>query len=238
MARLLYGSLVTQISGSIGGNIFAKGANGFYVKRRTKNKITRSISQLTRRNQFKNVTGSWRTLTSSQQTTFISNAHLYPYINSLGVTSYYTGYQLYSKMNNGLASLLRALITTCPTPVTYPTTSDYYVWWCIGYTTLNLLLAFDLTLVYEVPANFNVLIEATPNLSKGITAPKASLYRTIQILASGDNTDSIDIAASYFKTFGTFVNDNTHTYVRATLVSTLNGIAGVPRVYLVDHSLC
>jgi hypothetical protein len=238
MARLQYGTIVTQISGSISGNIFAKGANGFYIKRRTKNKITRNKSQLIRRNQFKNVVGSWRKLTSSEQTTFISNAHLYPYTNSLGVTSYYTGFQLFSKMNNGLAAIGRALIVECPTPVTYPTTNDYLVWWCVGLPELYFLLAFDLMDVYHVPANFNLIIDATPPLSQGITAPKQSLYRSILVLVAGENTDSIDIASYYTNTFGQFVSDNSHTYVRATLVSTLNGIAGVPRVYLVDHSGC
>ena len=79
MAKVIYGTIVTQISGSVGGNTFAQGANGYYIKRKPMLVNRRNIAQLNRRNQFQSIVSSWRSLSSEEQVGWILAAPGFPY---------------------------------------------------------------------------------------------------------------------------------------------------------------
>ena len=226
MARVRYGTMVTQISGSISGNTFAAGANGFYVKRRTKNKITRSQPQLQRRNQFKNIVGTWRTIGNTNQTAWKAAAVNFPYQNSLNITSYYTGFQLFSKFSNQLIANNQTVVLTAPTPVSFTTVRWYTCEGIIGFDTIAITIYFGSGTSTTVPSGFICQIWATPNVSFGVTAPKASLFKLLLHANSGVNIDGVNIYDEYFGVFGQQPTNAAAVYFRARLVSTTNGQVG------------
>ena len=117
MARVQYGTIVTGLSGSVGGNVFARNINGNYTRRKSRNVNRNTISQANFRNAFGSIQRHWRSLTTSERNTWAVATPLYPYVNSLGVTSYYTSFQLFSKLNNQLFNVGVSPVLSAPTPV-------------------------------------------------------------------------------------------------------------------------
>lgn len=91
MARILFGGGVAQIRGSIGGTTYSKNANGAYARNRSQPANRNTLAQQGVRNIFGSIARRWKVLTLSQQASFIDLAASYPYVNSVGLSSVYTG---------------------------------------------------------------------------------------------------------------------------------------------------
>ena len=84
MAKLLFGTIVTALSGSVGGNVFSRGINGAYLKRKGKTVNRNTVAQNPFRNSFGSINRSWRSLSSTDKATWVAGAINFPYTNSLG----------------------------------------------------------------------------------------------------------------------------------------------------------
>lgn len=226
MAKVLYGSLITQLSGSIGGTVFARGANGNTVRRKSRNNNKNSISQSVFRNGFGSIQRSWRLLTTSDKSTWASGSSSFPYVNSLGVTSFYTGFQLFSKFNNQLFNVGVPRLDLCPTPsfisaITLPFSS---------FSTDTSFLYFNyhdsVSGLGVVPVGFVLQVFATGNLSLGVSSPKQSAFRMIHLYTEGETPLLVDIHAEYFKVFGVYPLPFANAFMSARYVSITTGEVG------------
>lgn len=226
MAKLQYGTIVTQISGSIGGNVFSRGSNGNYIRRKSRNVNTRSIGQLARRNAFASVTSGYRNLTTTQVATWKAAAPSFPYTNSLGVISYYTGYQLHSKINNQLLAIFYPPLVTAPTPVSFPLMESFIACYCGDPDIVYLYVDFDDLSTFTVPTGFTLVVQATANMSTGVSSPKDSLFRTITSFPAGTIVNGVNIYYQYFAIFGQIPSATNYPWCRVFLVSTVSGQKG------------
>lgn len=99
MAKIVLSALISNISGSIGGVTFATGSNGLYVRSKSRGANRNTAIQQDRRYNLASYAANWRGLTDAERTSWIEAAYQFPYVDSLGVTKRYTGYQLYIKTN-------------------------------------------------------------------------------------------------------------------------------------------
>lgn len=99
MASIKLGVIVSDIRGKIGGNVFARGANGMYVKSLSKPINRMSELQQVKRNNLSVYAGKWRGLSDENRDQWIQNAAQHKYRNRVGDVSQYTGFQWFMKTN-------------------------------------------------------------------------------------------------------------------------------------------
>lgn len=113
MARVQYGSLVTNLKGKIGGHVFQRcGQSGSLRSKSTVVSSQSSYSQATR-NQFSSLASEWRSLTTSQRNSFSIQASTYPTFDSYGNPIVLTGYQLFMYINRTVLMAGYPIVTTC-----------------------------------------------------------------------------------------------------------------------------
>ena len=64
--KIQYGSVITGASGSLGGIVAARNANGAYLRRKVKNVNPNTLPQQARRNQFGALSRQWKLLSASK----------------------------------------------------------------------------------------------------------------------------------------------------------------------------
>ena len=115
MAKIKPSALIDRFSGKLNGSIFMNTSNGVVLKSNNFTQQPNSVVQSIVRNQIGQVSQIWRSLSSLQRSDWQAQTVNYPYTNNLGIVCYYTGYQLFLKLNlnrqvNGQVALLSAPI--------------------------------------------------------------------------------------------------------------------------------
>lgn len=96
MAKVKYGSTVAQLSGSIGGTVFARNRGGAYIRNKTAPVQPNSGLQADAKTVFAAAVNTWtNTLTSAERTAWNAYASAVPYTDIFGDTRYYSGQQRY-----------------------------------------------------------------------------------------------------------------------------------------------
>lgn len=104
MATVKFSSIVSAVAGKIGGTVFARGANGPYIRTFSMpvNKNTQVLQ--TKRQNLGYYASKWRSLDDTDRQAWKDNAALFPYTNRVGDASHYTGFQWFMKTNMLLES--------------------------------------------------------------------------------------------------------------------------------------
>lgn len=171
MAIIQMGGIVSKISGKIGGQTFANNRAGSFLKNTGtyKKALThhrsQALAKMTANNQ------KWRGLTEIQRASFNAGAVNFPYLNRLGETKYYSGYQLFN-MFNGNLGLMGGSISICPSPYTLSGTFD---WDMAGSQLVMNLWKFG-----SPDPNLFYVLYMSPPVSPGRTLPSMS-FRTIVV---------------------------------------------------------
>ena len=119
MALIKLGAAITGISGKVGGQTFGQGRSGTYLRNTGKSSASISPSRSNTLFNMSFVAMQWRTLTDAQRTAWNAATVNFPYINRLGETKQYSGYNLFGKFNGNLKSLGETLLLTPPTPYSF-----------------------------------------------------------------------------------------------------------------------
>lgn len=114
MASVIFGGGVSEIRGSIAGQVFGRNANGATIRNRTTPINARTSRQVAVRNNLAGVAAGWRLLTDAQRSGWDAATPSFPYTNRLGQPSTYTGQQLFNTLNMGLVSVGQAVIEDAP----------------------------------------------------------------------------------------------------------------------------
>ena len=220
MATVLFGNGVADMRGSVNGNVFARNANGAYVRNRTTPINPQTAKQISVRNALASVATYWRSLTDAQREAWNVAAPSFPYTNRLGQTQVYTGQQLFMKFNQQLlqAGISLGSLDTPPAPATFPDMA------------LN-TLAFTLTASVLTTAQFAVdnpdatgdfrfNIFATPGLSAGISSPGKSQFRLVANKSTG--SDPTTFVTEYIALFGS-PTIASKVHVRVEVVNVVTG---------------
>lgn len=114
MALIKLGSLVTRISGKIGGQTLGTSASGSYIKNSGTPRKAITLRQQTAMQRMATTAQSWRNLSEVQRQLFRSASPSYPYLNRVGETKYYSGYAIYTMLRN---NLLQLGVNSIPVPL-------------------------------------------------------------------------------------------------------------------------
>jgi hypothetical protein len=155
MARVQYGSFVTEMAGSIGGTSFQRNHSGNTARAKAQQKFFPSSLQSGTRNQFGRVSVNWSALTIEEQTGWNEFAALHPVTDRWGNVKGLSGFQYFVMVNRNLATLGVSGITL---------PGDY-----VGPTIITEIVAvgdgdnlgFDTVIEYDLTGK-SVLVFATP----------------------------------------------------------------------------
>jgi len=115
MSLIKYGGGITQMSGSIAGNVFARNRYGNYVRARTKPKNNKTPYQVTVRAVMAYLAHKWgNTLTAVQRTGWDLYASSVPMLNRLGESIYLSGMNHYIRSNASLIQAGETELTAAP----------------------------------------------------------------------------------------------------------------------------
>jgi hypothetical protein len=228
MARILLGTIVTAISGKVGGNVFKGSISGtvLQVKRSRRSNVNGSTANLNAR--AGNPSGStigdavsycakyWKILTVAEKAAWSAAAPNFPTYNSLGVPSKPNGYHCFLHINIRLY-YMSAAVTLAP-PASYIGNAP------IDFTISSLTLSTVTTVLGEaVPSGYMMYIKATAPLSAGIK-PSKSQFRTINYISAG-TSGSINNITQYQASFGKPVVGQT-IWIATQLSNLLTGVLG------------
>lgn len=126
MALIKTSALVSDISGKIGGNVFARNSGGSYVRSFTKPVNPNTPAQQAQKNRLAYVSNAWRELTDAQRQAWTDAAKLSyrQVVNRMGETVSLTGFGYYMKANMLLQTIGQPLSEVPGTPITYPGFKD------------------------------------------------------------------------------------------------------------------
>lgn len=141
MALIKLGSLVTRISGKIGGQTLGTSASGSYIKNSGTPRKAITLRQQTAMQRMATTAQSWKNLSESQRQLFRSASSQYPYLNRVGETKYYSGYAIYTMLRN---NLLQIGVFSQPIPLpkdTFAPIPAFLLEWGRGELTTNVTAA-------------------------------------------------------------------------------------------------
>ena len=127
MALIKFGGGVTQMSGSIGGNTYARNRFGNYCRARTKPTNPNTSGQVAVREALSFLTDRWaQTLTAAQRTAWNLYGASVNMTNRLGETIHLTGFNHYIRSNSILKRSARTLVDVGPIVFELPATDPTF----------------------------------------------------------------------------------------------------------------
>lgn len=121
MAQVKFGGGVTEVSGSVGGNTFARNRFGFYIRPRTKPVNPNSSGQSNVREALSFLAELWHSgLTAAQRVAWGTYAAAIAMKNRLGETIYLTGFNHFIRSNAELKRHALTVVEDGPTELALP----------------------------------------------------------------------------------------------------------------------
>lgn len=116
MAKIKMGSMVVDISGKLGGHVYAKNKGGNYVRTKATPLNPQSTAQMAIRGQFASISSRWSELTDPQRESFNGFVSSYATTDIFGDIRNPSGKALFQKLNQNLVNSGQAQIDVCVAP--------------------------------------------------------------------------------------------------------------------------
>lgn len=223
MARIKFGSIVSDISGSIGGHTIQRNSYGSSIRTKPIPSRTGNMSQLSERSLMLQVVQSWRLLSLATQMNYDRFSSYSPDFAKNNSISKLSGYNLYLKWQNlylrafgTLASL--STYSTFNVPVITPTFMISG-----GYMTYNLNAS---------PALSSVMCQVC--MSDVITGPSTSLKVNTRFISSSlTNAGNVVFGATFINIYGHALSHGQQIVIKLTFFSVTCPIVYTPQLLLV-----
>jgi hypothetical protein len=194
MAKIKFGAMMTDASGKLGGQVFAKNRGGAYIRTKTTPLNPQTTAQMSIRGIFASISTAWSQLTESQRATWNNFVSDYARTDVFGDLRNPSGKNLFQRLNQNLSISSQALIDVCTTPSEVP---------FAGLTASTVEVQGEL---FEVSGGGDttgskMVFWATPQLSQGTKFVKNKL-RQIAVVDGSPGYDT-QIWSSYVAKFGT-----------------------------------
>lgn len=212
MGKLKLSLLADKMSGKFGGSIISNTSNGTTFRQNSYSQQPTTPRQTIQRNKIGQVTQLWRYLSAAEKATWHAATVNYPYVNNVGVISYYTGYQLHNLVNANRYNLDLVPLSTAPAFVASSEIDVSYL--------VNCYLDFKIG-ANENASGRTLIIEATNQV---YNQNKANNGSWVQI-AKWDAFiigDTLQLLPFYESIFGTSIPD-TYINLRVKSVVQSNG---------------
>jgi hypothetical protein len=213
MAKILFGMMMTDARGKLGGQVFSKNRGGSYVRRKVTPSNPRTLDQQANRALLGSTSRGWSSLTLAQRTAWNAAVVNWPKKTIFGGTKIPSGKGLYVELNKNLAAINEAAINTPPAKADTPVLGLESVVIDISSTTL--------TPTYTgITGSYVLQVRATPVLSAGTTNAK-NRFRVIYAANDAD-FDSNEAYAAYISKFGA-LTPGVNVQVSIALISPSTG---------------
>lgn len=195
MARVQYGSIITQVAGSIGGVTYQRNAAGSIARARVSPAVVGSGKLINAPIATFNLIQAWRALDQSQIDSWDSFAAAHTRENKFGQTKTLSGFNWFISLNSNLAIVGSSLIEDPPT-YTPPDALTYVLVDIIDQTT-SPVMTVDFT-PNPIPSDTSFVLYTTPwTIPTGLSFN--SILRQTIILPAGSIGD-FDISTAYTNT--------------------------------------
>lgn len=176
MASVKWSGLVSEVKGVMNGTIFSVGYGGQQMRNRISGGGRKTSAWSVSKVRMARVSGTWRSLTSAQQTAWIAAGPSYPYTDKFGNSQIPSGFQLYCTLNVNLLVAGQSMITApvapaAPESIGSPTVTQP--------SSTNLQMSFT-------PSGANrtqICVYLSQPLSKGVTIQPRTM-RLVSVIAS------------------------------------------------------
>ena len=212
MALIKTGTIVTRLSGKVGGQSFGNNKGGAYVKNIGAYTTNKSTASLASRAVFGTVTGYWRTLTPEQRTAWNTQAALLPYTNRVADVRYLSGFNYFVKVNVPLVSNGEDILPEPIPVVTFPEFSAEM--WTFTATQMEIRY-------YCPEEDFDLVLYSAPWQAIGnVTEPTE--WEQINSQPSNGMIFDNNFTSTYLAAFGQWPAD-VRVFFRVRLLSQLGG---------------
>lgn len=197
MALIKLGSLVTRISGKIGGQTFGTARGGSYIRNTgTTRKINSGLAQNSLA-AMSQTAQAWRELSQVERGRYNTASQAYQYTNRIGETKNYSGYAIFCQLLQ-YAKLINLVGPPRPLPKSSFVPADITIEQPIGG---QLLLQIE-----RGQSDVYYLLFCSPPFSKGITGPYKNQYFIGGYTANPESPFNEDLTEALTEKFGTLPN--------------------------------
>lgn len=217
MGLIKYGIAVSDISGKVSGNVFARNRAGSYVRKWAKPTNTPTMKQSANRLAFGNVSKDWAALTLLQQEGWNTLASTVTRKNRLGEDYTPTGRQIYLESSNNLRVIGDTPLTDAPFSLLQPTID--------GVPALTLeetAGAWSTGRIDGLAAQSG--IEYVLEVTKPFTNTKGNFKTDYRQLMIDVTAASINFMALYVAAYGTAIAAGDTVSFRLSYIDTTNGM--------------
>ena len=193
MARITYGTIVTNIKGSIGGTTFSTNRAGAIAKARVVGKRKLTPGQSVSLSSSMSVTNAWNELSYAEKVAFNDYALVNTFTDRFGNVKTLTGYQWYKQLA-AASYYLDGTYISVPPAYSFPSALPSFE---------VLSQAGVLQVTWSTPIDSGVTgiyVYATPPI-RGVANNQSATYRLLDT-RSLDITSSFDLAAVWSQVFG------------------------------------
>lgn len=219
MALVKFGAGVSEMRGKEGGVIYSRNAYGSYIKTKVSPVNPQTAKQLNQRSFMGNISQAWKACTAGQKGNWDALGAQVTRVNRFGDNTYYTGFNLFMKLNRNLQLIGTSIISVAPIPPVVPTltlstlTSDV--------SDNKITLAFSPT----VPTDYTMFVYATPLIVGGRRFVK-NYYRFIGRIAAAE-TSPQELLGMWQASLGGVLIAGAKIFVKCKFVNSVNGFEGV-----------
>jgi hypothetical protein len=214
-----FGSIVVAGSGKIGGHVASRNRGGAYFRTKVTPVNPSTSAQAAVRARLTTNAQAWRGLTAAQRDQWNAAVADFSRTDIFGDLRNPSGFNLYVRINNNLASLGVAAVSVPPMPQSVDSYSDPVLTYTVGAAALS--LAF--TAVAGDDSGYQIW--ATPPLSAGKNFVKSE-FRLIDT-GTAAGASPIDILAAYQAVFGNVGSVGDKIFVKIVPVGGTTGITGI-----------
>jgi hypothetical protein len=223
MARVVYGSIVQELIGSVGAGTFQQNTSGSILRQKSSNVKKTSLLLNDSKSTFSTVLNHWKTLSQSDRESWSTFAATYDYISQYNVTEKLTGFQYFISCNINTLLYNNQLLSTAPV-----------------FTAISNFPAFTLSIaannIYLNAASFDdagstkIIIDATAPMRSVTPQNRRNFLQVMSLSPSA--ISQIDIGyAHYMKftymTWYAILAGVCSIAVRARFVDYLTGLSGI-----------
>lgn len=171
MAIIQFGDIITGMRGKVGGALYGNSPAGFTKRNKPVPIQPISAARTSVRSRFSYLQGLWKTLTDAQRTAWQAATINFPRVNSLGITYYLTGINLFCYCNMGQLYIGQPVILDPPAPWSFEEYS-------YGVQSISVgSMDFEYNFIFTASLGLAFDTWATPSISPGISSPRNNFIR-------------------------------------------------------------
>lgn len=215
MAKVKFSALIAEMRNKLNGSVFARNRGGAYLRNKVTPTNPQTAAQVAARSLLTQFSQAWRSLTQAQRDSWNSVVDQWATTDVFGDVVNPSGATLYTRLNINASLAGGSVLSTPPVPLGATALELFEV--SADVSDAEVILTFE---PGSVPVGHAMYVEATPNLSPGISNANSKFRHIVTLPTASDS--GIDVAAEYTAKFGGLTAGQ-KLFVRAKIIRLATG---------------